>query len=134
MVRFTANLRDFHSRKALLIQSKLRRSPKLGKAAYKDLRKQCRRMVNATPSSYAFIYTQDGIDVRSASSVIASETEYVLQRSHGFGLETLLSDFFLCWIGDPREAFFSENNIRGMLDGMQAQNLLDISFTQVDGY
>ncbi|MDX1922484.1 MAG: hypothetical protein SFW65_05095 [Alphaproteobacteria bacterium] len=95
--------------KGLLIQAK--RFDQLNKTTKnEDLAGQCERMLQASSSSFVFIYTTDRIDVHSAQSAFASEATLKMMQTRTF--KSFLNDFLHCWIGDIRlneKAYVSKN-------------------------
>lgn len=84
---------------------------------------QCRTMLSHTPASFVFIYTATGIFVTpavafagvgdNAPPVIASKT-----------LPVFFADFLRCYVGDPRLAGWSDQDLRDLRQRTDSRNLL----------
>lgn len=96
-------LPDFHVNKGFLAQAKLVSTDrKFSRADRGRLRDQCKRMLRLSPDAFVFLYSQWGISVVPAISVLgteASPTELYFRTVKRF-----FEDHFESFIGDPRIA------------------------------
>lgn len=93
---------DLSYNKGVLIQAKrLEKGILLPTKAHKDLKDQCEKMLNITPSSFVFNYTKNAVRCGPATRILGSNKRNIyddcIMTSYRF-----FSDLFRCPIGDPR--------------------------------
>jgi hypothetical protein len=95
---------DYEVNKGVLVQAKrLEPGKQLAIRDARDLRSQCKDMLDLTPSSFVFIYSETGVTTLSAA-VVEGSTRRDLHELEQWPNSTniLFMDFMKCWIGDPR--------------------------------
>jgi hypothetical protein len=95
---------DYEVRKGVLVQAKrLEPGKQLAIRDARNLRSQCKDMLDLTPSSFVFIYSETGVITLSASIVEGSERRDLHQLEQWPNSTNIFfMDFMKCWTGDPR--------------------------------
>lgn len=124
---FDAQGPDNHIKKGVLIQAKrLDPGDKLTIRVSRDLKKQCRDMLNLTPASFIFLYSGNGVACVSAASVEATERRD-LHELVPFQNFWFFHDFLVCWIGDPRLQATDRASLAELRALTRARNALLVS-------
>jgi hypothetical protein len=82
--------------KGFLAQAKLVRNGSSGDL--KELREQCKKMLNLSPDSFVFLYGQSGVRVVPAISVVGSKVDPLQLYSRS--AQRFFEEHFECFIGD----------------------------------
>jgi hypothetical protein len=89
-------LPEFTVSKGFLAQAKLVRNDSVGNV--NDLKRQCDKMLNLSSDSFVFLYSQYGVRVLPAISVIASDVDPLLLYSRS--AQRFFEEHLQCFIGD----------------------------------
>ena len=89
-------LPEFAVSKGFLAQAKLIRNGSSGDL--KELRQQCKKMLDLSPDSFVFLYGQDGVRVVPAISVVGANVDPLLLYSRS--AQRFFEEHFECFIGD----------------------------------
>jgi hypothetical protein len=97
----------------------------------RDLRSQCKDMLDLTPSSFVFIYSETGVTTLSASTVEASTTRELHKLEQWpNSTDIFFLDFMKCWIGDPRLSATDREALAVLRTQTNARNAMLLKATE----
>ena len=135
------NGRKTHS-KVFLAQAKVASSARRVSKNQIDLRSsdprllgQCKRMLKITPSAYVFVYSDFGVHVIPAASVVRAGRKGIDTREdyyRGFG--SFYEEVYKCFAGDLslEGVFRDESKMKELCDAANANRVLAVKITQGD--
>lgn len=118
------DLPDYKVRKGFLAQAKRQEpdSPLTGKE-WSRLQVQCERMLGFSTSSYAFVYSLNGVFVVPAVSIVACIQPEDMHTLHPKTLGSFYKQHFMCFVGDR----VIDSSAPRVLDNLRARTTLAIS-------
>lgn len=93
-------LKGLSVKKGFFAQAKLIRNGKI--KDFKNLKKQCRKMLKITADSFVFLYSRKDIKVIPACSVVGTSSVGGLESLNSRKIERFFVDHLECFIGDPK--------------------------------
>jgi hypothetical protein len=123
---------DYEVRKGVLIQAKrLEPGKKLPTRIARDLRSQCKDMLDLTPASFVFVYSKTGVMTLSATTVEASERRDLHELEQWpNSTAVFFTDFMKCWTGDPRLAATDRESLAVLRAESNARNAMLLRASQ----
>lgn len=115
-------LPEFAVSKGFLAQAKLVRSGSSGDL--RELRLQCKKMLNLSPDSFVFLYGQDGVRVVPAISVIGSRVDPLQLYSRS--AQRFFEEHFECFIGDGSIQTATPASLDAIRERFEARNAIEI--------
>jgi hypothetical protein len=128
MAVFRASLPDFNVAKGFLAQSKLLEPGQaFSSAEAKNLKTQCEKMLNYSPASFVFVYSQQsGIVVVPAGDVLAAR-DCNPHELTALPLGKFYEQHFECFIGDHSIRSASPAGLAGLRERAAARKLFLLS-------
>jgi hypothetical protein len=125
---------DYEVRKGVLVQAKcLEQGKRLRPADALRLKSQCHDMLTLSSASFVFLYAGTGLTVISATAVEGTTRRDLHQlKQFPDSTEVFFSEFFKCWIGDPRLTAPDRRSLIMLRDRYGARSALLIRATQRD--
>lgn len=122
LIHVTMDSSELKYSKGILIQSK-RSNPRqmIKKDDFEELKKQCRKMIAISPSSFVFNYATGGIRCASATKFLESENREIYAQCD-WTMYRFFLELFRCPIGDPN---ISTDNI----EDIPVPNIVSVSAT-----
>lgn len=118
------DLPDFKIRKGFLAQAKLLRNGKMKSSDFKDMVNQCDKMLDLSPESFVFFYSNDGIRIVHANSIMGAkghQGSFNPSTLYDRDARTFYEAHLECHIGDrkinaPSESLLSDLKARTSLE------------------
>jgi hypothetical protein len=121
-------LTEFSISKGFLAQAKLLNRGRVNDLA--QLRRQCDRMLDFTPDSFVFVYSNHGIRIVPAISVVAAETDPVSLYSRSS--QRFFEEHLECFIGDRTIQSATPAALEALRQRFEARNALLLHGEPVD--
>lgn len=115
--------------KGFLAQAKLIKSGR--SIDLSDLKRQCEKMLNCSPASFVFVYSNAGVKVVPAISVLSSKVP--LQDLYSRSAQSFFEEHFQCFIGDRSISSAQVGGLEGLRENMSARTAIEISLVSQDG-
>jgi hypothetical protein len=117
------DLPDYRITKGFLAQAKLIRRD--GFNDFRELYKQCVRMLELSPAAYVFVYTEKGVDIFPASGVVASNGR--IDKLEKRSATRFFKAHLQCYIGDQRISAATPDQLLKLRDSEGVDRALLIS-------
>lgn len=88
---------------------------------------QCESMLSISPASFVFIYSNDGIFVVPALSIVSLEVGGHPLNIYSKTLRYFMQDFMQCFLGDGLVSAVDDNTLRGVRDHVRARSAMMLS-------
>ena len=95
-----------------------------------SLYSQCNQMLQFTPDSFVFIYSQYGIMVMPASSIVSLPTESRNNNIFALPLRLFMTNFFNSFIGDLKISAFDDETLRDVRSTFVANSAMLLQVSQ----
>jgi len=122
------DLPDFTVSKGFLAQAKM--GKRISSKEKKRLLVQCENMLDHSPASFVFIYSNHGVRVVPAVSVVAAQGN--LGKLYDRSAKRFFEEHLECFIGDPRIACPSPKTLENLRLDFQARSAIFISGGRID--
>ena len=115
-------LPEFAVSKGFLAQAKLVRNGSSGDI--RELRLQCKKMLNLSPDSFVFLYGQEGVRVVPAISVVAANVDPL--RLYSRSAQRFFEEHFECFIGDGNIQSSTPKALDDLRERFEARRAIEI--------